>query len=98
MTHTKTPWNLNTSGPRPTIYQAGGKSNTIAAFYNQGGNKEENAKFVLLACNAYDDMVAALVAVDKYLTELQESGYGSHPYNPVGEKVISALSKAKWGQ
>lgn len=77
-------WEIHATSPR-------GKSLPIARVGGGQRYREGNAEFIVRACNAHDDLVAALEAMvktwDAYLT--RPTGY------PAYNKAVAALAKAK---
>lgn len=58
-------------------------------------NDPDFAAFIVRACNAHDDLIAALHAMMEYLEELEESGYGRCEDNKSYMISLAALAKAK---
>ena len=72
--HTSGPWMWTTTGPhmaddytQPYAISEHGKANLIAGVFGdvQGGDDiaQANAEFIVRACNAHDDLLAALKTV-----------------------------------
>jgi hypothetical protein len=60
-THTSTPWKCrNQRGPIREAIDIGGEQLTCTAYGMDPQHTEANASFIVRACNAHDELVAAL--------------------------------------
>ena len=98
MKHTPTPWRAD-SGPElsahigPYVY---GPDNVPVAYVDyqhvgDGALSNENAAFIVRACNAHDDLVAAVEELLEHLADNDPELSGS----PLCGMARAALAKAK---
>jgi hypothetical protein len=104
--HTPTPWRICTNAQFSSEVETADGSLSIALAHAKGHDllpdayeapeddvSDANAAFIVRACNAHDDLVAALEAVDKHL-----KAYGTDTIGPetakVWDQVRSALVKS----
>lgn len=83
--HTATPWHTKPSAVYETVYAL--EDGELICFASMRQNAWANAAFIVRACNAHDDLVAALKG-------LIRAGHGLSPSSIEWNAAHAALAKA----
>lgn len=93
MKHTPTPWfrNIRANGKYPTIF-AGRNQHVCSVSQQKTGDEiEANIDFIVTACNAHEDLVAAL----RELVTHNDHQTGAAFNYKASEKAWAAIAKAE---
>lgn len=85
--HTDTPWKFNPF--KLTVVSK--KDGTICMMEGDEGVLEANAAFIVMACNAHDELVEAL----RYMKLSNDSGHLVDHDDPYHATINAALAKVK---
>jgi hypothetical protein len=70
--------------------------NDCVHFVCQAAN-EENAAFIVRACNSHYELLSAAKTLCLYLEDLEAAGYGRCLDNPIYNRAQAAIAKAEGG-
>ena len=95
--HTPTPWHVGMRAAERIVYDGTGWAVANATIYHaehEGGQTLANAAFIVRACNAHDDLLAALETIANQCGPFTVHGLPPLDYATIGNIARAAIAEA----